>query len=272
MKTKFVLASCLLLCAAGLNAALLTKSTPVHTQPDTSAPVLTYLPEGTDVIASVKATAPAPTGWMAVDIATPFDAYVANRDLTKSLDPKQGALYRIQPKPDAPSFGAYETGDSIEITGLKGKWTQVKVSKTLVAYIRTQSIAAATPVPSPVQAPTPKPASAPEAVPTPASPTQLTGSAAPVPISVQGGPDAALPRSYSGTFVSSRRPFAPRRPYDFQINDSAGIRFAYLDLSKLLLTDSLDKYLERPVSVYGLARNLPGTKDIVIEVESMQLR
>jgi hypothetical protein len=86
------------------------------------------------------------------------------------------------------------------------------------------------------------------------------------------GGSASLPRSYAGKFVSSRRPFAPKRPYDFQINDDAGIRFAYLDLSKLMLTDSLEKYLDRPVSVYGTARNMPGTRDIVIEVENMQLK
>jgi len=81
-----------------------------------------------------------------------------------------------------------------------------------------------------------------------------------------------IPRSYQGKFVSSRRPFAPRRPYDYQINDDAGIRFAYLDLSKLMLTDSLEKYIDREVVVYGVARNVNDTKDIVVEVDTLQLK
>jgi hypothetical protein len=83
---------------------------------------------------------------------------------------------------------------------------------------------------------------------------------------------SSLPRLFQGKFASSKRPFAPRRPYDYQLNDDAGVRYAYLDLSKLLLTDAIENYLDRVVVVYGTAKNVPGTKDIVIEIESLQLK
>jgi hypothetical protein len=63
-----------------------------------------------------------------------------------------------------------------------------------------------------------------------------------------------------------------RRPYEFQLNDNGGERYAYLDTSKLLLTEQIDKYIDRTVVVYGTARPVPDSKDIVIQVESLQLQ
>jgi len=64
----------------------------------------------------------------------------------------------------------------------------------------------------------------------------------------------------------------PRRPYDYQLNDNGGERYAYLDLSRLLQTEQLDKYVDHTVLIYGTAKAVPNSKDIVIEVESLQLR
>ncbi len=55
--------------------------------------------------------------------------------------------------------------------------------------------------------------------------------------------------------------------------DPTGNRFAYLDVSRLLLTDKIDLYQDRIVIIYGPARtiNEQGTKR-VIEVESLHLK
>jgi len=209
------------------------------------------------------------------------------------MDVRPGSSFRTAAKPEAPVLATMDAGDIVKITGVKGKWTQVLVTKRLVGYIRSSSISSAAPVPAPaptksspvVAAPLPQekaPSPAPlpvESSPLVAAPIAPAPSAAPVtggqaiPVAINAeDAKTGLPRSYVGKFMSSRRAFAPKRPYDFQINDDAGVRFAYLDLSKLMITDSLEKYLERWVSVYGIARNLPGTKDIVIEVETMQTR
>ena len=63
----------------------------------------------------------------------------------------------------------------------------------------------------------------------------------------------------------------PRRPYDWQLLDSSGNRFAYLDLQKLLLTDQLDNFTDRQIQVFGNVKPIPGAKDLVIEVESLRL-
>jgi hypothetical protein len=74
-----------------------------------------------------------------------------------------------------------------------------------------------------------------------------------------------------GIFASTRRVFAPRRPYDYQLNDAAGNRYTYLDISKLTLTDPVETYVGRDVIIYGLAEAVPNTHDIVIRVETLQL-
>ena len=57
-------------------------------------------------------------------------------------------------------------------------------------------------------------------------------------------------------------------PYDYALNDDAGKRYAYLDISKLLLTEQIEKYIDHTVVVFGAAKNVPGGKDIVIMVET----
>ena len=82
----------------------------------------------------------------------------------------------------------------------------------------------------------------------------------------------SLPRLLAGKFVSTRSPFRPRRPYDWALNDDAGKRYAYLDVSKLLLTEQIESYVDHMVVVYGSAKPVPDSKDFVIEVESLQLK
>ena len=97
------------------------------------------------------------------------------------------------------------------------------------------------------------------------------GQAAPM-VNLGDGGGSALPRQFAGRFVSTRRPLAPRRPYDYALNDEAGKRYAYLDISKLLLTEQIEKYIDHHVVVFGAAKNAPGGKDIVIQVETLQLK
>lgn len=91
-------------------------------------------------------------------------------------------------------------------------------------------------------------------------------------VNLGDGGSSSLPRQFAGRFVSTRRPFTPRRPFDFALNDDAGRRFAYLDVSKLLLTDQIEKYLDLQVVVFGPARNSTDGRDIIIQVETLQLK
>jgi hypothetical protein len=274
MKTK--LASLLLALAAttALRAAPLTETTAVHAKPDAGSTVITYFKAGTEPAPAVD-TANATAGWMAVELPGPFEAYVLNKDLTKSLDVVPGTPLTLAPKVGAPVLTNASAEDKTTVTGLYGKWTQIKLERKLIAYIPTKeksgSLANAGSAPV-AQATNSAPA---PFAPAPANPvaygTGGAGRAAPM-VNLGDGGSSTLPRQFSGKFVSTRRPFTPRRPYDWALNDDAGRRYAYLDVSKLLLTEQIDKYIDHAVVVYGSAKNANDGKDIVIEIESLQLR
>lgn len=267
-----------LLAAPFLAASPLTETTAVHTRADTSAPTITFLKAGT---APIFSATPAPSGWVAVDLPGPFEAYVQNKDIGKSLDVRPGSAIHLQPSQDSAILAYMEAGDPAAITGLHGKWTQIRLEKKLTGYIRVAgglTIAAPAYAPSaqPVLRDVPAASTAPRPVaPAPMTPTAYGASTGGAPAPVVGlndGGSGVLPRLFQGKFVSSKRPFAPRRPYDWQLNDDAGVRYAYLDLTKLLLTEQIDKYTDRVVVVYGKPKSMPGGRDIVIEVESLQLK
>jgi hypothetical protein len=274
MKTK--IASLLLALAAStaLRATPLTETTAVHAKPDAGSTVITYFKAGSEPAPAVD-TANATTGWMAVELPGPFEAYVLNKDLTKSLDVVPGTPLTLAPKVGAPVLTNATAEDKTTVTGLYGKWTQIKLERKLIAYIPTKekfgSLASAASAPV-AQATAAVPA---PFAPAPANPvaygTGGAGRAAPMVKRGDGG-SSTLPRQFSGKFVSTRRPFTPRRPYDWALNDDAGRRYAYLDVSKLLLTEQIDKYIDHAVVVYGSAKNANDGKDIVIEIESLQLR
>lgn len=256
--------------SVSLSASPLATTTTVHAKPDKSAPAVAVLAAGTEPELAPLPAEPVPAGWEAVVVASQQDAYVASKDISKSLDVKIGATLRGGPKADAPVIGTMEAGDYAEIVTVKGRWHQVKLTKKSTGYIYTGKVASG----SVATAPTPSPAPAAAApAPAPATPTASTFAGAGRPVeTVSLGENAALPRLFQGTFASSRRPLMPRRPYDFQLNDANGERYAYLDVSKLLLTEQIDKYIDHTVVVYGTAKPVPNTRDIVIEVESLQLR
>jgi hypothetical protein len=245
-------------------AAPLASATAVHTRPDTSAPTITFLKAGVEP--GPISMQPAPLGWLAIELSGPFEAYVENKDLLKSLDVKPGAAIRLAPKADAGILTAAEPTDKSTITGLHGKWTQISLERKIVGYV---NIGAAGTLSSADPA-----SSAPTALaPAPISPTAYgvgtQGQPAPV---VSLGDHGSLPRQFAGRFVSTRRPLMPRRPYDYALNDDAGKRYAYLDLSRLLLAEEIEKYLDHSVVVFGAAKSTADGKEIVIEVETLQLR
>ncbi|MFH1499622.1 MAG: hypothetical protein ABII82_17570 [Verrucomicrobiota bacterium] len=239
------------LAATLCQAAPLTAPTAVLASPEASAATIVTLPAGTDLAHAAGVKAPA--GWAAVTLPGPHTVFVDDKDLLKNFDVKPGAAYRSAPAADATVLATATAADTVEITGLSGRWLQLNLKRDLTGYIRTS---AATPAQAPAATP------APVVVTTPAAPA--------VGRAVEPG-GSALPRMFQGTLVSSRSPFRPRRPHDYQLNDSRGVRYAYLDLTKLLLTEQIDSYLGRTVEIYGTAGNLPDSKDIVIKVETLKL-
>ena len=273
MKTHLRLLSALLATAVAAAAAPLTATTAVHAKPDETSPAITYLKAGSEPTTVPAAVATTPAGWMAVELAGPFDGYVQNKDIMKNLDVRAGAPIYLSPKVEGGEFTTMDKVDKADITGLHGKWTQVRLQKKITGYIRVGGLPGYLP---PIATnPATSITNAPPLDAAPVTPVAygVTTAGRPAPmLNLGDGGSSTLPRLFQGKFVSTRNPFRPRRPFDWALNDDAGERYAYLDVSKLLLTEQIDKYTDHVVVVYGAAKSVPGRKDIVIEVESLQLK
>lgn len=255
-----------------LSAAPLTNDASVHATPDAASAVIATLNAGVEPVPTSSPNAIAlPANWQAVDIVTTNDLWVRDSDLNKELEVKPGSAFRADPREEAPVLGTMAAGDASDLLGLKGKWVQLRITKKTTGYINLN-----TPPAKPTSTPPASsqvaqvPPAAPAAQPAPLAATSVpdTGRA----VEQGDGGSASLPRSFQGVFASTRRAFTPRRPYDYQLTDSSGSRFAYLDISKLLTSEQFDNYIGRTVIIYGTAIAVPNSKEIVIKAETLQMR
>ncbi len=273
MKTTLRLLSVLLATAGSAFSAPLSATTAVHTKPDEASPVITVLNAGTEPVPTLGTTmANTPADWMAIELPGPFDGYVMNKDILKSLDVKEGAAIHLAPKPESGVLTVMEKGDKSSITGLHGKWTQISLDKKMTGYIRIAGTPSTARAPAPVAAAAPVNAPVAPAPMTPVAYGVTTAGQPVAMVNLGDGGSSTLPRLFQGKFVSTRSAFHPRRPYDWALDDDSGERYAYLDVSKLLLTEQIEKYIDHHVVVYGAAKSVPGGKGIVIAVESLQLK
>jgi len=242
----------LLTCGVAASAQALQRDATVYVRPDPAAATLSVLPAGAVPTSAAAPAVPAPEGWLAVDVAGPHDVYVHNKNVGKNLEVKPGSELRLRPDAAAPVVAIMEAGDKADLGGLAGPrrdWSQYHLEKPIVGYIKLPSTFVAGPV----------------------APASTTVSAAPV-VGEDGG-RALMPRFFEGRFAETENFLTYRHPYKFQLLDAFGNRFAYLDVSRLLLTDEPARYVDRTVVIYGTARtiNEKGTKR-VIEVESLHLK
>jgi hypothetical protein len=247
------------LAAGAAHAATLSVATAVQSQPDASSPVITVLPAGSEQPAVTDKAGMPPAGWVAVEVAGPFEAYVHNRDLTKSLDIVPGSSVYLAPKDTAGVLTTFAKGDKAEITGLHGGWTQIHLEKAIVGYIQTGPSQPAAPAPVPEAAPA-------AAAAAPAAPPAAAPAASPAPDSVP------LSRLYEGTLTSTKSILLPKKPYDWQIVDASGKRIAYVNLEKILLTDQIENYGGRDVVVLGSLRQVKDSDDLVIDAVGLRLK
>jgi len=244
--------------AVRLSAAdILPSDAAVFVQPDPKSHVLLRLKAGNTIVY----TGDAPAGWRRVELSGTFSAYVHNRDLTKGLEVREGANILTEPKKDAAVLTVAQEGDKTEVVGLAGSdYCQIKLQKKLQGFIATGA-ANISADPSPLTPPTPAPAA-------PIAPASNVGRAVPV-----TGNTADMPRLFAGRLVLAKRPLInPNPPYDYQLMDLSGRRFAYVDTRRLTLTEKIESYLDRMISITGTVRNTIDGKDLVIAAEAMQLK
>lgn len=283
MKTHRILPICLALLFPHILPAI-----DVRTQPDDNAPVIMSV----DRIhpSNVAKDAPAPDGWTAIYLPGPHTVYVLGKDFMKNNEIRPGSGYYMEPRADAPILAFSEKTDESEVTDLLGKWTQISLNQPFIAYIKgtlleqQQTLPPAQPAapqpvvineapattPAPV-APPPvineQPAAAPEQTPpalTAVAETETQPAVTPVP----AGHSAVMLR---GVIESTRGIFRFNQPYDYQLKDSSGRRIAYLDFSKYTKYENrLGAFIGRAVVVHGLTKPIAGSKDAVIEVQTIQ--
>lgn len=260
IKTRLLAFASLLSCLRLAAADILPADAAVFVQPDPKSHVLTRLKAGNTVIY----TGDAPAGWRRVELTGTFEAYVHNRDITKGLEVKEGANILTAPKKDAAVLTVAQEGDKTEVVGLANSdWCQIKLQKKLQGFVATGATAnlpaAETRPAAPLQ---------PVAPATPTPPASNLGRAVPI-----TGNSAETPRLFAGRFVLARRPVVnPNPPYDYQLMDQNGRRFAYVDTKRLRLTDKIENFLDLQVSITGTVRNTVDGKDLVVAAESMQLK
>lgn len=257
MKIKsLLLAVAAALSLVGLSAAdILPSDTAVFLQPDAKSFVLSRLKAGNTIIY----TGDAPAGWRRVELSGTFEAYVATRDLTKGLDVKVGANILTEAKKDAAVLTVAQEGDKTELVGLakNSDFCVVKVEKKLQGFIAVGATANQ-PADNRVAA-TPAPA---------ATAASATGRAVPI-----AGNSADTPRLFAGRLVLARRAIInPNPPYDYQVIDASGRRFAYVDMRRMPATEKIDRFVDLEVSITGTVRNTVDGKDVVIAAESIQLK
>jgi hypothetical protein len=252
----------LLTALALLTATCARADTLATDQPAYASPSETALVLGTAQAGSRLATSAAPSGWQAVELAGPHTVYVTEKDTLKNFDVRPGASYYAAPKADAPVIGLAGDKDPAEFADIAGRYNKFSLKKPLIAYVRV----APTPVAS---------VATPVAPLSDSSATLRNDIPANSPVVAGQGLEAGEPRlarTFFGTVASTRNPLRPRRPYDFQLNDAAGSRIAYLDISKLLLTEQIEAFIGRPVALFGTAEPIGSGKEIVVHVETLKLQ
>jgi hypothetical protein len=255
MKTKLILL--LLAFAAALAADTVRTDTAVFVQTDPKSPVLTRLKAGSPI----TVVGEAPAGWRRIEVSGPFEAYAQNRDITKGLEVREGGNIYAAPRKDAQLLAVAAPGDKSEVIGLAGgDWCQIRLEKKLQGFIavgEAANISADARPMAPVAA-----------APAPTGPVTAVGR----PVAPSGN-TADTPRLFAGTLVLARRPILnPNPPYDYQLTDATGRRFAYVDTKRLLLTDKMETFLDCQIAITGTVRNTIDGKDLVIAAESMSLK
>ncbi len=269
MKNKLLFNLALLATVGIAFSAPLPSTTAVHTKPDETSASITFLKAGTDPIAATDSLASTPAGWMAVELPGPFEAYVQDKEVTKGLDMKPGAQIYLGPKLDSGVLAVAQKDDKTNITGQRGRWLQIRLERKVIGYINLGGTPGYLPPIATAVVGSPAPLSPAPVAPGAFGPAEA-GHAAPVVAAADS--TSALPRQFIGRLVSTRRPLRPRRPYDWALNDDADKRYAYLDVSKLMLAQPLEILADHNVVVFGSARASLDGKDLVIEAESLQLK
>lgn len=275
MHVRTTLAAHLLIAATltTVHAATVSQDTPLHLKPEPASPVVATLSAGTSFTAltrdelSTEGIATLPAGWVATRYPGPVYGYAPIADVGKDLFLKPGAIVRADPEQSATFVSMIGTDDRAQVMEVVGDWSKVALARSMILFLNTGATANTsiplfnTQTPAAVESQAqaaPEPAAAPSSPPSP-------------PPTPNAGAIDATPRVFQGYFMKTRRILGIGPKLDYQLVDENGRRIALLDLGALLITDPLDEFENREISVFGPVSRPAGVKDMVIRVETLRL-
>lgn len=221
----------------------------VYAARDTASAVVGTLPTGTSI------PTPGSDGWAAVTVpAGPVTGWVRNRDIGKDLEVKPGASVFAEMRDDAAVAATVAAGDRVRIDRVEADWSRVRFEPApKPGFVLATPPAAEPPPPALLDG-------GPSILPAPAAP----------PAATPGQP--GVPRIFSGTFRPTRRILGFGPSYPYHLVDAGGRRVALLDVRNLLVMGDLAAYVDRTVTVRGVAVPTDTGKDVVVVVDTLTLQ
>lgn len=253
----------MLLIPAFLQADTVETPTPLRIIPADDAPVAITIKSGSELVPADEAKVPAdllplPEGWMAVENYDSYQGYVSNEDVLKDFSVDLGVGVLLEPSMDAPLLTIVEDTDDTTVIEVIGEWSKVAVRKPLLGYV---NLANTTVTASEVAEATVVDEALAEDVP-PLPPPPMVNPAVNVDLA---------PILLSGRLERTRRFFGQGPKQNYQLIDKNGRVIAYLEVDTLLTTQKVDSFLGLTVNVFGVPRKPPGSKALILSVESLRL-
>jgi len=245
------------LTSAVADAATVAEATPLHLQPDASAPVIGTLPADAEYtpaspaeLAAAGITKSSP-GWVGLRHAGPFFGFADNQSVAKDLVLHPGAEVHAAPDSASPVIHTVGQDEEVEVVEPAAGWVKVVFRNDRLVFLQTDTSTPAVAT------------AAPDSAPAPANPT--------TPAVVPPDPDATAPQLIRGYLLEARPVWRSGHKYDYQLVDEDNHRLALLDFSALLQSEPIASSKNRMVEVYGSRVAAPDVKDIVIRAETLAL-
>lgn len=292
IRKLFLSSTFLLVLPLALSAA---RTVDLYSGPDTSATVVDTVPLDHPQLGEpvpVFDSAMAALGWHVAPFTTRQTGFVADSEIGKDLLPVPGAVLRADPTPTAPVLGTCVPGEAVDILD-RGTFWKVRGPVQTSVYLLPETVPEVAADPPPI-APQPSSSTDPAAPSPAAAPEQsesdsTSADPGPVPL-IETTPvidaDAApavtttpakatsstTPTRFEGIFEKAPRRFLGLRkaPYPFQLVDPSGKRIGYIDTERILVTGSLQAYLDQEVILQALRTYDNKSKEWILKARTMQ--
>jgi len=257
----------------------------LYLQPDIESRLITSTPLTDSRLgppAPVLDEAKAALGWHYAEYTDAIEGYVPDAKIGKDLLPVDDTVIRSGPSPDSPVLGVYRDGDEIEVIET-GTWWEIRSEMAFPVYFVLDSPPALPPVTAAAAGDEAEESSTLEELPPEDPPSPVireetivdAGAGAVEPVrpapEARPKPPEFLGQSYRGTFKKAKKHlglFRPKAP--FYLEGSDGRRIAWVDTNNIVVTGSLQSYLDKEVVVHGERTLMDNSSEWIIRARNMR--